>query len=105
MSRRRRRSSPRCRDCQAPVLFFRSARTGNWRPFDPKPVDQRQQNPSTAHAVENGVLAWPLRDLVEDLMVRRHCGRDDAEDEARAMPWHVPHDCPNRPAQNEETNR
>lgn len=92
----RRRRSPRCNDCGRPVTFFRSAITGKWRPFDPKPVRIGQQLTSPAWVVENNATAWPYRDLVEDLRVRRQCSQADAEDEAHAMPWHLPHDCPKR---------
>lgn len=99
MSRRRRRGSgpPRCKDCYRPVRFFRSSVTGRWRPFEPKPVNPHQQLPAPAWPVENNVLAWPFRDLVEDLMVRRTCSQAEAEDEAHAMPSYLPHQCPNRP--------
>lgn len=96
MTRRRRRGSPRCRDCQAPVVFFRSAVTRTWRPFDPRPVRDSQQLPAVPWSIENNVWAWPFRDLVEDLMVRLQCGQNEAEEHALAMPRHFPHDCPNR---------
>jgi hypothetical protein len=98
MTRRRsRRGPPRCHDCNAPVVFFRNPATGKFRPFDPRPVAQGQQYPRPPWPVENNAWAWPLRDLIEDLMVRIPCSRDEAEEHARAMPWHLPHDCPNRP--------
>lgn len=101
MSRRRsRRGPPRCRDCQAPVVFFRNPMTNRWRPFDPKPVDKAQQLPRAAWVVENNTWAWPVAYLVEDLMVRLPCSHDEAEEHAHAMPWHLPHDCPNRPQEN-----
>lgn len=97
MSPRRRRSGPpRCKDCNAPVVFFRSPFTGGWRPFEAKPMSPGRQH-AEAFPIENNVRAWLYRDLVEDLMVRRGIGRQEAEDEAHAMPWHVVHNCPNRP--------
>jgi len=96
MARRRRRGPPRCRDCNAPVVFFRSPSTGTWRPFAPRPVDPSQQHPGPAYPVEGNVWAWPYRDLVEDLMVRHRYSQAEAEDEAHDLPWHIPHDCPNR---------
>ena len=95
MSRRRRRGAPRCRDCNAPVVFFRSSVTRSWRPFHQRPVDPGQQVAAPAWVVENNVWAWPYRELVEDLMVRLQCSQDEAEEHAHAMPWHLPHDCPN----------
>jgi hypothetical protein len=83
-------------NCQRPVLFFRSPYSGRWRPFEPKPVDTTQQLPAPAYPIENQTIWWPYRDLVEDLMVRHHCSQAEAEDEAHAMPWHLPHTCPNR---------
>lgn len=103
MSRRRRRGPPRCQHCNAQVVFFRSAVTRTWRPFDPRPVRDGQQLAQAPWSIENNVWAWPLRDLVEDLMVRLQCGHAEAEEHAHAMPQHLPHDCPNRP-QNQETS-
>lgn len=96
MSRRRSRRQSRCIDCNKPVRFFRSTVTGSWRPFDPRPVSPGQQLAAPAWVIENNVHAWPYRDLVEDLMVRHQCSRADAEEEAHAMAWHLPHRCPTR---------
>lgn len=97
MSRRRRRSGPpRCKDCRAPVIFFRSPFTGGWRPFEVKPIGAAM-HAGEAFPVENNVRAWRYRDLVEDLMVRLGISEPEAEEHAHAMPWHVPHNCPNRP--------
>lgn len=84
-------------NCGRPVVFFRNPITRNWRPFDLRPVSPGQQLPRPAYVVENNVWAWPHRDLVEDLMVRIPCGQEEAEEHAHAMPWYLPHDCPNRP--------
>lgn len=104
MTRRRRRSrgSPRCRDCGAPVVFFRTAMGGGWRPFEPKPVHPGHQMPELPYSIENGVLAWPYAYLVEDLMVRLECGHTEAEEHALAMPRHLPHRCKNRPETQKE---
>ena len=96
MSRRRsRRGPPRCKDCKAPIVFFRSPMTGNYRPFDPRPVDPNQQHVRPPCPVENDRHAWPYRALIEDLMVRLGCSEPEAEEHARAMPWHMPHTCKN----------
>lgn len=101
MSRRKHKGPPRCRDCEAAVAFFLSPYTGRWRTFDPRPVDVRHGLlRERAYPVE-GRRAWKYLELVEDLMGRRGIGRDAAETEARDMPWHVPHDCPNRPDDDE----
>lgn len=78
------------------MIFFRSSITGNFRPFEVKPVRPGQQQPRPTWVIENNVMAWPLRDLVEDLMVRLQCSATEADEHAHAMPWHVAHDCPNR---------
>lgn len=90
-------------NCHAPVRFFRSSITGRWRPFETKPVDHGQMTPRPTYPVENDAVWWPWRDLVEDLMVRRHCSQTDAEDEANAMPRYMPHQCPERPQTEEVT--
>lgn len=89
--RRARGRLPRCAKCQHPFRWL--AWHNGWRKFEPHPVDGRAHVGAPAYPVESK-RAWPLRELVEDLMVRRRCGRDDAEDEAYAMPWFVPHVCP-----------
>lgn len=92
---------PKCRDCGQSIVWFTVERTGGRRPFDPRPVDPvAEVRPS--YPIENGVLAWTLRDLVEDLLVRRECSHDEADEEARAMPHHVRHVCPNAPARAHE---
>jgi hypothetical protein len=93
MTRGRRRGTPRCNDCKAPVIFFRSPFTGGWRPFEAKPISPGQMHTAAAYPIENNVRAWLYRDLVEDLMVRRGIGQLEAEDEAHAMPWHAVHNC------------
>lgn len=98
MSRRARRRGPaRCGECQAPIEWFRWAHNGSWFPFQPRPVGPGMHD--RAYPVENGRHAWRFRDLVEDLMVRREIGQGAAEDEARDMPWHVPHTCTNETAE------
>jgi hypothetical protein len=84
---------PRCRDCQQPIAWFRSAAAGSWRAFDPKPVDARTYQGPPAVPVENDALWWRLQALVEDLQVRRECGEDQAREEVYDMPWYVPHTC------------
>lgn len=96
-ARRRRRGPPRCQHCNAPVKFFKNPSTNTWRPFDPRPLHPTQHAAGPVWVIENNVWAWPHRDLVEDLMVRMHCGRGEADEHADAMPRHVAHNCPNRP--------
>lgn len=93
--RRRRRGPPRCKDCNALVVFFRSARTGAWMPFDPRPLSGRDHPGSVGRlwVIENAATAWPLRELVEDLMVRREISQAEADDEAHDMPWYQTHIC------------
>lgn len=95
---RRRHGRPTCGNCGRPVVWLRRAMaapgSSAWRTFDPKPVDGRTHHGPPACPVENGRLAWRFRELVEELMVRRECSQADAEDEARDMPWYVPHRCP-----------
>lgn len=100
MSRRRRRSGPiRCRDCQAPVVFFRDP-SGNWRTYQPHPVKGRTHIGPIAYPVDNG-RAWRLDELVEELMIRLGYGREEALNAAYAVPWHVPHYCRNLPTTTE----
>lgn len=73
-------------------MFFRWAVGGQWRTFEPRPVDQRTMH-GTAFPVCDR-RAWRFRELVEDLMVRRECSQADAEGEARDVPWYQPHTCP-----------
>lgn len=91
--RRRRAGAPRCRTCDRPVVWL--LLRGQYRTFNPAPVDGRTYaGGAAAHPVE-GKQAWPsLRELVEDLRVRREIGSQDAEDEAYDMPWYVRHTCP-----------
>lgn len=97
MARRRaRRGPPTCQDCRQVIAWFHTP-TGQWRRFDPKPVDARHHNGPPACPVENGRIVWRYRELVEDLMVRREISQADAEDEARDMPWYVPHNCAENP--------
>lgn len=89
--RKKRTGRPRCRDCNAPIVFFRSW-TGNWRTFDPKPVNGRTHVGAPAYPIMHG-RAWRLEELVDELMVTRKYWRDEAEDEAYDVPWHVAHAC------------
>lgn len=102
--RRRPRSSgpPRCQDCNAVIVFFRSPITDQLRPFDPRPVDPFQQRAVAAYPVLNGHTAWTLEDFVEHRMVHLGVTREEAEDEAHDLPWHIPHHCPNRPQERDQ---
>lgn len=88
---RRRGRLPRCNQCRLPICWL--SWRGHWRPYEPHHVDGRTHRGAPAHPVE-AKKAWSFRELVEDLMVRREIGRDEAEDEAYAMPWFIPHVCP-----------
>lgn len=90
-NRRARGRLPRCNACRFPIVWF--SWRGSWRRYEPGQVDGRTHQGPPAHPVE-GRRAWPLRELVEDLMVRRQISSAEAEDEVYAMPWHVPHVCP-----------
>ena len=100
--RRRRRGPPKCNKCQRDVLWARLVHSGAWRTFEPKAADTRQATGQVLYPIE-GSLAWHTRDLVEDLMVRRQCSQSEAEEEARAMPWHARHVCPTPTAEKETT--
>ncbi|MCW2757011.1 MAG: hypothetical protein JWO46_757 [Nocardioidaceae bacterium] len=92
MSRTKIRAPARCSTCRAPVAWFLSV-SGRWRTFDPKPVNGRTHVGATAFPVE-GRHYWRTRELVEDLMVRRHISEPAAQDEVYDLPWHVAHTCP-----------
>lgn len=102
MSRRTRRSTgpPRCAECGAQFIWLRAPVTGNWRPFDPAPIDRRSSTQRVAYPVENN-RAWMPRELIEDLMERRECSRDQATSEVDDMPWHTPHICTPPPVEHE----
>jgi hypothetical protein len=104
--RTRTRGGPKCRHCDARVVWFTDVVSGKARKFDPKPVDGRAHTGRPACPVENGRHAWRFRDLVEDLMVRRECSQETAQAEAYDMPWYVQHHCPEDPyTTNEESER
>lgn len=88
---RRRRGPIRCGECKQPIAWFRMR--GGWRKFEPRPVDGRTHVGGRAHPVE-GKFAWPtLRELTEDLMVRRRISSHQAQEEAYDMAWYVEHTC------------
>lgn len=89
------RKAAKCRECQAPVEFFRSPFTGNVRTFDPTPVTESHPLAGVrAFPVLGGTAAYRPADLVELLMVQRHATETEVADEIRDMPWHLLHDCP-----------
>ncbi|GAB3988787.1 hypothetical protein [Nocardioides marmoraquaticus] len=96
--RRRRGSGPiRCDDCHRPVDMLSDPHAPHrTRPFEQRQVDGRTHIGVAAYPVE-GRRAWLLRDLVEDLMIRRRCSRQEAEQEAYAMPWQPVHQCRHLP--------
>lgn len=92
--RRRKRHGPaRCTTCQAPIIWLRLR--DKWRSFEPRPVPSggggHALNPS--YPVE-GKIAWPLEDLVAELMVRRECSETAAREEALDFDWRTVHRCP-----------
>lgn len=96
MARRRRKQSgpARCKTCQAPIVWL--LLRGKWRSFEPRPVERlpevvRLQNPS--YPIE-GKIAWPLEDLVVELMGRRECTEAAAREEAHDFEWRTIHHCP-----------
>ena len=89
----------KCQHCQAQVMWVRLA--DRWRLFDARPVDRAAVS-RPAYAIENGRTAWRLPDLIPDLQARRSGSYEDAEAEARDMPAHTLHDCPNEPPRTQE---
>lgn len=88
------RREPRCRDCQQPIVFFRSPFTGNVRTFDPIPVEPSHPLAGVkAFPVLGGTAAYRPGHLAELLQVQRHCSDTEAADEVQDLPWHVIHDC------------
>ncbi len=98
--KKKRTSRPRCRDCGAPIVFFRSW-TGNWRTFDPKPVNGRTHVGALAYPILYG-RAWRLQELVDELMARHQYSSAEAEDEAYDVPWRVAHTCRETPTTTSE---
>lgn len=72
-------------------MFFRDP-SGNWRTYQPRPVQGRTHIGPIAYPVDNG-RAWRLDELVEELMIRLGYDREDATNAAYAVPWHMPHFC------------
>jgi hypothetical protein len=94
VTRRRKRTGPaRCNTCQAPIVWLKLR--DKWRSFEPKPVV-----PGSTHGIGNpsypveGKIAWPLEDLVAELMVRRECSDTAARAEAYDFDWRTVHHCP-----------
>lgn len=97
MTRRHRRASGnRCRSCSRPIVLLGSPFTNGWRAFEPTPVNGRTHQGPEAFPSE-GKRTYRFRDLVEELMVRRHCSTAAAEAEAYDVAWFVLHRCPNDP--------
>lgn len=95
MTRNRRKRGPaRCNTCQAPIVFL--TLRGAWRPFEPRPYVPGSLTINPAYPVE-GKIAWPLEDLVVELMGRRECSEAEARDEAHDFEWRTVHHCPDDP--------
>lgn len=95
--------APRCARCHTRIRWIQSI-TGQWLPFDPVPVAPGNPRQITAKPVENDRW-WPVRDLIEDLQVRRQCTDREARTEVYDMPWHVPHTCPRTTDTEKEVTR
>jgi hypothetical protein len=88
------RKAPRCRDCQEPVVFFRSPFTGNVRTFDPVPVEPSHPLAGVkAFPVLGGSAAYRPAHLAEVLQVQRYCSDAEAAAEVQDLPWFLIHDC------------
>lgn len=87
----RQRGPRRCTGCRAVFEWF--SLRGEWRKFDPTPVDGRTHIGAHAYPVP-GKQAWRRADLVEHLIATREVSQAAAEDEVYDMPWHVLHACP-----------
>jgi hypothetical protein len=88
--------------CKRRIRWLRDATTGTWVKFAPDPV-----SPSSgrlAHPTE-GNRFWFFPALVEDLMARRSCNRDDAQDAAYDMAWYSRHVCPPSTGVDDEEGR
>lgn len=90
--RRRTRTGPQCSTCKASIKWIRLR--GNWRTFDPKPLDGKQHAGLAYPTENNGTTASPFEELVDDLQGRLGITRVEAEDHAYAMPWYALHACP-----------
>ena len=85
---------PKCRGCEAPIVFLRSPYTKNPRPFDPKPVDASHPLAGVRAFPVLGPNAYLPADLAEHLQVQRQTTLTAAQDEVRDLPWHLTHECP-----------
>lgn len=89
--RRRRSGPPKCDRCSQVILWLKLR--GKWRPFEPRPLRTGDLHANGRYPVE-GKTAWPLEDLVEELMGRRRVSEAVARDEAYDFPFYTPHSCP-----------
>lgn len=78
-----------CGKCGARIVWL--IRGASYWKYDPKPVDART-HPGPANPVE-GKRAWPVGQLVVELMGRRECTEAEAHEEVLDMPWMVLHTC------------
>lgn len=84
-----------CKSCKGKVVFLASPfHPAKWRTFEPAPVNGRTYPGVDAYPAEER-RTYRFPDLVEALMMRRHCSRAEAEAEAYDVPWWVLHRCPN----------
>lgn len=75
----------------------------NWRPFRPGIVAPGGAGlPAAATYPVEGKFAWPVEDLVVELMGRREISEAAARDEAYDFPWMATHVCPDSPPEQED---
>lgn len=88
---KKRTGPPRCEVCGALVTFFRLP-SDEYAPFRIREVNPNAATGGRIYPIFGG-RAWHLDDLIEELMARSEQSRQDARDEAYALPWHVTHTC------------
>lgn len=90
MSKKRRHSGPpRCKECDAIVVFFRDAATRRWRIFEPKALSYDRAG--TRGVPVHWDQAWDTHDLAAEMAsAMPGC---DPYDEVRALDFYLPHRC------------
>lgn len=91
MSRRGRRTPPRCTHCGAAIKFLTiTFSRGPVRlPFDAAPLTGGEHG---AYPIFGG-RAWDINDLTAEMQVMRGVDVEDARDEVFDLPWHRLHRC------------
>ena len=89
------RRGAKCRDCDAPIVFFRAPNSPKTCPFDPTPVEPSHPLAGIkAFPVLGGSAAYRPAHLAELLQVQRQSTIAAAEAEVQDLPWHLIHTCP-----------